>query len=274
MVSKHFHLHLVSDSTGETVNMVARSSLVQFENIDQTEHVWNMIRSESQIRDIIEGVKKNPGFVLYTLVDTEMRMLLETSCRELKVPCIPILDPVINALGSYLKAEIQAAPGRQHVMDAEYFSRIEALHFVLSHDDGQATRSLDEADVIIVGVSRTSKTPTCIYLANRGLKVANVPIVPGCELPVELIQSKKPLIVGLTNDPRQLVQIRRNRLRSLGQDEETDYIDPDTVTNEVKEAKRLYASQNWPVIDVTRKSIEEVSAKILQLYNQRLEQHS
>ncbi len=274
MVSKHFHLHLVSDSTGETVNMVARSSLVQFENIDQTEHVWNMIRSESQIRDIIEGVKKNPGFVLYTLVDTEMRMLLETSCRELKVPCIPILDPVINALGSYLKAEIQAAPGRQHVMDAEYFSRIEALHFVLSHDDGQATRSLDEADVIIVGVSRTSKTPTCIYLANRGLKAANVPIVPGCELPVELMQSKKPLIVGLTNDPRQLVQIRRNRLRSLGQDEETDYIDPDTVTSEVKEAKRLFASQNWPVIDVTRKSIEEVSAKILQLYNRRLEQHS
>ncbi len=274
MVSKHFHLHLVSDSTGETVNMVARSSVVQFENIDQTEHIWNMIRNESQIRDIIEGVRKNPGFVLYTLVDTEMRTMLETSCRELKVPCIPILDPVINALGSYLKAEIKAAPGRQHVMDAEYFSRIEALHFVLSHDDGQATRSLDEADVIIVGVSRTSKTPTCIYLANRGLKVANVPIVPGCELPVELMQSKKPLIVGLTNDPRQLVQIRRNRLRSLGQDEETDYIDPDTVTNEVKEAKRLYASQNWPVIDVTRKSVEEVSAKILQLYNQRLEQHS
>lgn len=274
MVSKHFHLHLVSDSTGETVNMVARSSVVQFENIDQTEHIWNMIRNESQIRDIIEGVRKNPGFVLYTLVDTEMRTILETSCRELKVPCIPILDPVINALGSYLKAEIKAAPGRQHVMDAEYFSRIEALHFVLSHDDGQATRSLDEADVIIVGVSRTSKTPTCIYLANRGLKVANVPIVPGCELPVELMQSKKPLIVGLTNDPRQLVQIRRNRLRSLGQDEETDYIDPDTVTNEVKEAKRLYASQNWPVIDVTRKSVEEVSAKILQLYNRRLEQHS
>ncbi|MBC8269618.1 MAG: kinase/pyrophosphorylase [Rhodospirillaceae bacterium] len=274
MVSKHFHLHLVSDATGETVNLVARASLVQFDNIEQTKHVWNMVRSESQIRDIIEGVKENPGFVLYTLVDNEMRNLLENSCRELKVPCIPILDPVVSALGSYLKAEIRAAPGRQHVMDAEYFSRIEALHFVLSHDDGQATRSLNEADVIIVGVSRTSKTPTCIYLANRGLKAANVPIVPGCALPPELMQSKKPLVVGLTNDPRQLVQIRRNRLRSLGQDEETDYIDPETVTREVKEAKRLYTSQGWPVIDVTRKSIEEVSAKILQLYNRRLEQHS
>jgi [pyruvate, water dikinase]-phosphate phosphotransferase / [pyruvate, water dikinase] kinase len=274
MVSKHFHLHLVSDATGETVNLVARASLVQFENIDQTEHVWNMVRSEAQIREIIDAVRENPGFVLYTLVDNEMRSLLENSCRELKVPCIPILDPVVNALGSYLKAEIQAAPGRQHVMDAEYFSKIEALHFVLSHDDGQSTRTLNQADVIIVGVSRTSKTPTCIYLANRGLKAANVPIVPGCPLPSELMEADKPLVVGLANDPRQLVQIRRNRLKSLGQDEATDYIDLETVTAEVKEAKRLYVSQNWPSIDVTRKSVEEVAANILQLYNRRLEQHS
>ena len=274
MVSKHFHLHLVSDATGETLNMVARASLVQFENIEHTEHAWNLVRSENQIREIIGGVKKNPGFVLYTLVDNEMRTLLENNCRELKVPCIPILDPIVNALGSYLKVEVHAAPGRQHVMDAEYFSKIEALHFVLSHDDGQSTRSLESADVIIVGVSRTSKTPTCIYLANRGLKAANIPIVPGCELPVELMEAKKPLIVGLTNDPRQLVQIRRNRLKSLGQDEGTDYIDLETVTNEVREAKRLYARQNWPLIDVTRKSIEEVAASILQLYKRRLEQHS
>lgn len=274
MVSKHFHLHLVSDATGETVNLVARAAVVQFDNIEHTEHIWNMVRNDSHVRDIIDGVKENPGFVLYTLVNNDIRTLLEKSCRELKVPCIPILDPIVNAMGSYLKAKIQAAPGRQHVMDAEYFSRIEALHFVLSHDDGQATRSLDEADVIIVGVSRTSKTPTCIYLANRGLKAANVPIVPGCELPIELMISTKPLIVGLTNDSRQLVQIRRNRLRSLGQDEQTDYIDPQTVNNEVKEAKRLYASRDWPTIDVTRKSVEEVAAKILQLYNRRLEQHT
>ncbi|HJN25388.1 MAG TPA: pyruvate, phosphate dikinase/phosphoenolpyruvate synthase regulator, partial [Rhodospirillales bacterium] len=166
------------------------------------------------------------------------------------------------------------APGRQHVMDAEYFSKIEAMHFVLGHDDGQSTRTLNTADVIIVGVSRTSKTPTCIYLANRGLKAANVPIVPGCPLPIELMEADKPLVVGLTNDPRQLIQIRRNRLKSLGQDEATDYIDLETVTAEVKEARRLYAKQNWPTIDVTRKSIEEVAANILQLYNRRLEQHS
>jgi len=274
MASKHFHLHLVSDATGETVDLVARAALVQFKNIDQTEHVWNMVRSESQIREIIDGVRKNPGFVLCTLVDNDMRTLLENSCRELKVPCIPILDPVVNALGSYLKTEVQAAPGRQHVMDAEYFSKIEAMHFVLDHDDGQSTRTLNTADVIIVGVSRTSKTPTCIYLANRGLKAANVPIVPGCPLPIELMEADKPLVVGLTNDPRQLIQIRRNRLKSLGQDEATDYIDLETVTAEVKEARRLYAKQNWPTIDVTRKSIEEVAANILQLYNRRLEQHS
>lgn len=274
MVSKKFHLHLVSDATGETINMVARAALVQFENIDYTEHAWNMVRNEGRIKEVMDGVRENPGFVLYTLVDNDMRTLLENGCRELKVPCIPILDPVINALGSYLKAEVQAAPGRQHVMDAEYFSKIEALHFVLNHDDGQSTRTLNTADIIIVGVSRTSKTPTCIYLANRGLRAANVPLVPGCELPVELMESTKPLIVGLTNDPRQLVQIRRNRLKSLGQDEETDYIDLDTVTREVQEARRLYASRKWPTIDVTRRSIEEVAANILQLYNRRLEQHS
>jgi len=274
MSDKTFHLHMVSDSTGETVHLVARASLVQFQGIEATEHLWSMIRSEAQIREIIKGVRENPGFVLFTIVDDTLRTELENSCRELKVPCIPILDPVVSALGSYLGAEIHAEPGRQHVMDADYFSRIEALHFVLSHDDGQATRTLERADVVIVGVSRTSKTPTCIYLANRGLKAANVPIVPGCELPGELLNMKKPLVVGLINDPRQLVQIRRNRLRSLGQDEDTDYVDLETVIDEVKQAKRLFARNEWPVIDVTRKSIEEVAANILQLYNRRLEQHA
>jgi len=254
--------------------LVARASLVQFQGIEATEHLWSMIRSEAQIREIIKGVRENPGFVLFTIVDDTLRTELENSCRELKVPCIPILDPVVSALGSYLGAEIHAEPGRQHVMDADYFSRIEALHFVLSHDDGQATRTLERADVVIVGVSRTSKTPTCIYLANRGLKAANVPIVPGCELPGELLNMKKPLVVGLINDPRQLVQIRRNRLRSLGQDEDTDYVDLETVIDEVKQAKRLFARNEWPVIDVTRKSIEEVAANILQLYNRRLERHA
>ncbi|NQV47915.1 MAG: kinase/pyrophosphorylase [Rhodospirillaceae bacterium] len=273
-MGKPFHIHLVSDSTGETIGLIARASLVQFDDIEPSEHMWPMVRSEAQVNEVVDNIKANPGFVIFTIVDNTIREMLENGCRELKVPCIPVLDPVVNALGSYLGAEIHAAPGRQHVMDAEYFGRIDALHFVLSHDDGQATRSINAADIIIVGVSRTSKTPTCIYLANRGLKAANVPIVPGCAPPPELLAATRPLIVGLTHHPKQLVEIRRNRLRSLGQDEETDYIDIETVTAEVREAKKLYAGNNWPVIDVTRKSIEEVAASILQLYNKRLEEHA
>jgi [pyruvate, water dikinase]-phosphate phosphotransferase / [pyruvate, water dikinase] kinase len=274
MANKLFHLHMVSDSTGDTLHMVTRASLVQFENIEATEHIWSMIRNRDQIAEVLASLKEHPGFVLYTVVDADLRTQLEDGCRELKVPCIPILDTIVNALGTYLDIETHAAPGRQHVLDADYFGRIDAMHFVLNHDDGQSTRTLDEADVIIVGVSRTSKTPTCIYLANRGLKAANVPIVPGCELPGELMRAEKPLIVGLTNDVRHLIQIRRNRLRSLGQDEETDYVDMETVSREIRDAKRLYTKQGWPVIDVTRKSIEEVSANILQLYNHRLEEIS
>ncbi len=274
MANKLFHLHMVSDSTGDTLHMVTRASLVQFENIEATEHIWSMIRNRDQIAEVLASLKEHPGFVLYTVVDADLRTQLEDGCRELKVPCIPILDTIVNALGTYLDIETHAAPGRQHVLDADYFGRIDAMHFVLNHDDGQSTRTLDEADVIIVGVSRTSKTPTCIYLANRGLKAANVPIVPGCELPGELMRAEKPLIVGLTNDVRHLIQIRRNRLRSLGQDEETDYVDMETVSREIRDAKRLYTKQGWPVIDVTRKSIEEVSANILQLYNHRLEKIS
>ncbi len=274
MIKKLFHLHMVSDSTGDTLHMVTRASLVQFENIEADEHIWTMIRSKDQIQLILDNLKENPGFVLYTVVDSDLRLQLEDGCRALKVPCIPVLDTIVNALGTYLDIETHAAPGRQHVLDADYFGRIDAMHFVLNHDDGQSTRTIDEADVIIVGVSRTSKTPTCIYLANRGLKAANVPIVPGCALPPELMRAEKPLIVGLTANARHLVQIRRNRLRSLGQDEETDYVDIKTVSREITDAIQLYAKSGWPSIDVTRKSIEEVSANILQLYNQRLDQHS
>ena len=268
---KTFHLHLVSDSTGETVGLVARACLVQFDAIEATEHLWNMIRSEDQVEEVITGIKKNPGFVLYTIVNNEIRDILEDGCRKLQVPCIAVLDPVIAELGAHLDAEIHAQPGRQHVMDAEYFSRIEAMHFVLSHDDGQSTWDLDQADVVLVGVSRTSKTPTSIYLANRGIKTANIPIVPGCALPDELFSATDTLIVGLTKDPKRLVEIRRQRLRLLDQDEETDYVDLDKVSTEINDARRLFTKYDWPVINVSRKSIEETAATILQLYSQQKE---
>ncbi len=271
---KTFHLHLVSDSTGETVGLVARACLVQFDAIEATDHLWTMVRSEDQVEEVIAGIQENPGFVLYTIVNKEIRDILEDGCRKLQVPCIAVLDPVIAELGAHLDAEVHAQPGRQHVMDAEYFGRIEAMHFVLSHDDGQSTWDLDQADVVLVGVSRTSKTPTSIYLANRGIKTANIPIVPGCALPNELFSAAGPLIVGLTKDPKRLVEIRRQRLRLLDQDEETDYVDLDKVSMEINDARRLFTKYDWPVINVSRKSIEETAATVLQLYSRRKEQLS
>ncbi len=269
---KSFHLHLVSDSTGETVGLVARACLAQFENVQTTEHLWNMVRSEDQAKAVIAAIKEHPGFVLYTIVNDDIRSRLEEGCRRLQVPCIAILDPIIHELGAHLGAEIHAQPGRQHVMDAEYFARIEAMQFVLSHDDGQSTWDLDDADVVLLGVSRTSKTPTSIYLANRGIKTANIPIVPGVSLPGELFTANGPLIIGLTKDPKRLVEIRRQRLKLLDQDEETDYVDLEKVSNEINEARRLFTKHNWPVINVSRKSIEETAATIIQLYNRRKEQ--
>jgi regulator of PEP synthase PpsR (kinase-PPPase family) len=264
---KILHLHLISDSTGETTSLVGRASLAQFEDIRAIEHLWNMVRNEKQVHEALAGIAAQKGFVLYTLVDGEVRKVLEDGCRKLNVPYVPVIDPVVAAMGAHLGEEVTAQSGGQHVMDADYFNRIEAMQFVLAHDDGQATWNLNEADVLILGVSRTSKTPTSVYLANRGIKAANIPIVPGVPVPEELYTADVPLIVGLTNDPRQLVQIRRNRLRMLQQEEETDYVDFGTVSEEVSNARKLYTKNDWPIIDVSRKSIEETAATILQMYN-------
>ena len=271
---KEFHLHLISDSTGETVKTLARACLAQFDDVKTIEHVWSMIRNKNQMKKVISGIKENPGFVLFTFVDGDLRKLIEDECQNLDVPFVPVLDPIMATLGNFLGAEVHARPGKQHVMDAEYFNRIEAVHFALSHDDGQSASTLNQADVIILGVSRTSKTPTCIYLANRGIKAANIPLVPGSPLPTEVLEATRPIIVGFNNDPKRLVQIRQNRLRLLRQDQDTDYIDIETVTQEVNEARKLFNKHDWPVINVTRKSIEEVAATIIQLYNQRKEQNS
>lgn len=266
---KNIHLHLISDSTGETVSMVARACLAQFEDVVAENHNWTLVRQDEQLEEILESIEENRGFVLYTLIDTNLRLKLEDSCRQLQVPCISLLDPIISAMGRYLGSEIKGRPGRQHELDAEYFNRIDAMQYVLSHDDGQMATDLNDADVVVLGVSRTSKTPTCIYLANRGIRAANVPIVPGCPLPVEVENLTKPLIIGLTKDPKSLVQIRRNRLRMLNQDEETDYVDIKTVSKEVNDAHRMFTSNNWPVIDVTRRSIEETAAHIMTMYERR-----
>ena len=264
-----FHLHLVSDSTGETVTLLARACLVQYDDIQVHEHLWPMMRSADQVKGVIENIREHPGFVMCTLVNEEVRYALEDGCRAIQVPCIPVLEPVVAALGAYLNAKSHARPGRQHVMDAEYFNRIEAMQYALSHDDGQLSRDLNEADVILVGVSRTSKTPTCIYMANRGIKAANIPIVPGCPLPEELFAKDGPMVVGLTNDPKRLIEIRRQRLRFLDKDLDTDYVDDEAVRDEVNNARRLYTKFGWPIINVSRRSIEETAATIMQLLARR-----
>lgn len=263
---KQFHLHLVSDASGETVSSVARACLVQFEGIEPTPHLWWLVRTQGQVERVIEGIEANPGVVLVTLMDAAVRGVLEEACRQLGVLYIPVLDPVMAALAGYLGADFGTQPGRQHALDAAYFQRIDAMQFTLAHDDGQMLHDLDAADVILVGVSRTSKTPTCMYLANRGLKAANIPLVPGVPPPVELFAAKRPLIVGLTKEPKSLTDIRRSRLRFLIQSEESDYADPERVREEVALARKLFTKHGWPVIDVSRRSIEEASAAILQLH--------
>lgn len=266
---KEFHLHLVSDATGETINSVARACVIQFDQVRPVEHIWNLIRTDRQLDLVLEGIRADPGMVMFTIVDERLRRRLQDFCREVQVPCIPVLDPLINALAAYLGIESQRQPGRQHALDAEYFGRMAAMEFALAHDDGQSSWDLHEADVILLGVSRTSKTPTCIYLANRGIKAANVPIVSGCPLPPELDMVSRPLIVGVTKDPDRLIQIRRNRLRLLNQGESSTYVDPDLVRQEVAEARRMFGRKGWPVIDVTRRSIEETAAEIVMLLARR-----
>lgn len=263
MTPHSFHLHLVSDSTGETIHSVARACLVQFDDVEPVEHLWPMARTENAMNVVLEGIEEKPGPVMFTLVNDDLRQTLRNGCRRLKVPCISVLDPVITAFGKFLDAQPLHRIGGQHEMDAEYFQRIEAMDWALSHDDGQRAEELDQSDVILVGVSRTSKTPTCLYLANRGVRAVNVPYVPDIPLPEVLDRIENALVIGLTNDPKRLVELRRARLALLQQEGETPYIDPDRVKAEITEARRYFTERGWPVIDVTRRSIEETAAAVM-----------
>jgi regulator of PEP synthase PpsR (kinase-PPPase family) len=261
----YFHLHLVSDATGETLIAVSRAAAAQYESVSAIEHVYPLVRSEAQLARVLAEIESSPGVVLYTLVESEWSQRLENFCKELGCPCLSVLNPVLALFQSYLGQASAPRPGAQHVLNAEYFRRIDAMNYTLMHDDGQLGGDLESADVILVGISRTSKTPTSIYLANRGIKTANVPLVPNVPLPAEIERVKKPLIVGLVASPERIVQIRQNRLLSLKADDETPYVDPTAVADEVTQSRRLCARKGWPVIDVTRRSIEETAAAILDL---------
>jgi regulator of PEP synthase PpsR (kinase-PPPase family) len=263
----YFHVHLVSDSTGETLNAMARAVCARFENVLPIEHIYALVRSPRQLERALTDIEGSPGVVIHTIVDDALRAALEDGCRKLDMMCIPALDPLVSALSRYLGAALSRRVGVQHALDNDYFNRMDALNYAIGHDDGQGGQDLDSADVVLVGVSRTSKTPTCIYLAHRGVRAANVPLVPGQAIPEKLLTLKNALIVGLTVSPDRLIQIRRNRLLSLKEDRASSYTDTDAVRDEIVQARRLYERQGWPVIDVTRRSVEETAAAVLNLFH-------
>ena len=266
----YFHLHLISDATGETLITVARAAAAQYAKVQPVEHVHPLVRTQKQLDRALADLEESPGIVLYTLLEENLVERLETKCRDLGLPCLSILGPVLHLFQAYLGAETTHKVGAQHTLNAEYFRRIDALNYTMLHDDGQQTDDLEEADVVLVGVSRTSKTPTSIYLANRGVKTANVPLVPGVALSPNVEQLSRPLVVGLFATPERIVQIRQNRLLGLKVERDDDrYIDRQAVTEEIAASRRLCAKHNWPLIDVTRRSIEETAAAVLALLGER-----
>ncbi|WP_019960453.1 pyruvate, water dikinase regulatory protein [Woodsholea maritima] len=260
----HFHVHMISDSTGETLMAVMRASVVQFEHARPIEHLYALVRSPRTLERALDHVAAYPGIVMFTMVNNELREALEDRCAQLGMPAIAILDPIQATLSGYLGAPMLGRTGAQRQLNADYYRRIEAMDYSMNHDDGQGEH-LAKAEVILMGVSRTSKTPTCVYLGHRGIRAANVPIVKDAPLPPILFELKKPLIVGLTASPERIIQIRRNRLLNLQEERSTDYIEEDAVRDEIIYAKRLYARHGWPTIDVTRRSIEETAAKVINL---------
>lgn len=280
MESYKLNIHLISDATGDTLNALIRAAVAQFDESQVTYHRWSLVRSRLQLHRVLEGIQAEPGPVLSSLVDLPLRGDLDAACARLGVTLLHVLDPVMDVLQAHFGSPAKHKPGRQYVLDADYFRRIDAMHFVISHDDGQAVRGIGSADVVLVGVSRSSKTPTCFYLANRGIKAANIPLVPGIDIPVELKSGGRP-VIGLMIDAKSLIDIRRNRLQLIGKGGQTgllptdnvNYVDFETVEKELLWARRLCNENAWPVIDVTRRSIEETAAAVIRLMDSWHEKH-
>ena len=269
----YFHLHLVSDATGETLTTVARAATAQYTKVLPVEHVYPLVRTQKQLDRVLAEIEESPGIVLYTLLEEELVSRLENHCREAGLPCLSILGPVLQLLQAYLGTETTHRVGAQHTLNAEYFRRIDALNYTMLHDDGQHIEDLEEADVVLVGVSRTSKTPTSIYLANRGVKTGNVPLVPGVTVSRQVEQLSRPLVVGLYASPERIVQIRQNRLLGLkAHHDRRPVYRPQSGCGGGGVSRRLCAKHNWPLIDVTRRSIEETAAAVLKLLAERRRQ--
>jgi [pyruvate, water dikinase]-phosphate phosphotransferase / [pyruvate, water dikinase] kinase len=265
----YFNVHLVSDSTGETLSGVMRASCSQFENVAPLEHSYYLVRSHKQLERVLREIEAAPGIVMFTMAQPELRNTLERRCRELGCPTVAVLDPVLELLQRYLGVELSHRTGSQHALDPEYFQRVDALNFTLNHDDGHGLDDLEDADVVILGVSRVSKTPTCIYLAHRGVRAANIPLVPDLPIPHQLENLKRPLIVGLKVTTERLADVRRARLRAWNEQLSNNYANEERVAEELRYAAKLCAKYNWPMVDVTRRSIEETAALILNMLTER-----
>ncbi len=264
-----FHLHMISDATGETLVTLAKAVRVQYAQVRAIEHLHPLVRSRRELDRVLKDVEAAPGIVLYTLFNRELADALEQSCKQLNVPCVAPLKHVLQVFESYLGMASTPTVGGQHVLDADYFRRIEALNFSMVHDDGHLPENLNDADIILLGISRTSKTPTSIYLANRGFKTANVPLVPGMALPSQLEQKTKAFVVALVASPERIAQVRQNRVIEQAHGHLEEYVDRDAIAAEIAQTRQLCARHGWPIIDVTRRSIEETAAAIIRLYHDR-----
>ncbi|WP_263484108.1 pyruvate, water dikinase regulatory protein [Mesorhizobium sp. CA8] len=261
-----FHLHLISDATGETLLAAGRAASAQYKDARAIEHIYPLIRTEKQVAKVFDDIEEEPGIILYTVVDQKLARSIDERCAAMGLPCVSVLEPVLTVFQSYLGTPAGRRVGAQHVLDAEYFRRIDALNFTMEHDDGQLPANMDDADVVLIGISRTSKTPTSIYLANRGIKTANIPIVLGVPLPESLIVAKTPLVVGLVATAERISHVRQNRI--LGNSAAfvpTDYVDRAAINEELAYARQLCTRHGWPMIDVSRRSIEETAAAIVAL---------
>jgi regulator of PEP synthase PpsR (kinase-PPPase family) len=266
---RSFHLHMISDATGETLVAIAKAVRVQYSQARAIEHIHPLVRSRRELERVLKDVEATPGIVLYTIVNQEFAEELEQSCKRLNMPCVPALQSILQVFESYLGMPSTPKVAGQHVLDADYFRRIEALNFTMLHDDGHLPQNIDDADILLIGISRTSKTPTSIYLANRGFKTANVPLIPGVPLPPKLDAPTKAFVVGLVASAERISQVRQNRVLEHAQSHLDNYVDREAIAAEIAETRQLCARRGWPVIDVTRRSIEETAAAILRLYQDR-----
>lgn len=266
---RSIHLHLVSDATGETLISISKAVMVQYEGITAHEHMHMLVRSNRQLTRTLAKIEAQPGIVLHTVLNPSLVEQLEKRCAELKLPSIPVLDGIVKVFDKYLGASHKPAISGQHALDASYFRRIEALNFTMEHDDGRLPANINDADIVLLGISRTSKTPTGIYLAQRGYKTTNVPLVPTLPFPQALLEPHNAFVVCLIASPDRISEVRQHRSDMLSDRDLDDYIDRVQITEEISYSRRICARNGWPVIDVTRRSVEETAATILQLMHDR-----